>query len=319
MNSPLRASLALGCWLAAAAGQTAIVTDEVPAGFLPTEWVTAALKRTLSPQGRYVLQHGGPVRITDTREKIDAARRTLEEWQKAPALVPLELVFTTHARRPVQRLPVEPPVHDTGFPYPTRFDPPRIIMNGSGGFTFVPSQPRDFATRNVGSGTVANPAPSGYATTHPEVRLNETTTTSDIARRFSASATPGQTIALPVLPRVADPAALRALAVKLRAIDESEPAWTAAATELRIKPELPAGALVVNIVPHIVLAPNRRVPLQACAAAVLLAPAAPKNTGLLPRTDAEFYRLFLGTAPPDDAFTALTLTARVQYLGSPPR
>lgn len=319
MNCLLRASLALGCWTTAAGAQIAVVTEEVPAGFLPTEWVTATLKRALSPQGRYVLQHGGPVRITDTREKIDAARRALEELQKAPALVPLELVFTTHARRTVERLPVQPPVHDTGFPYPTRFDPPRVIMHGNGGFTFVPSQPRDFTTRNVGSGTVVNPAPTGDVTAQPEVRLNETTATSDVARRFSASATPGQNVTLPVLPRGSDPAALRALAVKLRAVDESEPAWPAAATELRIKPELSGGALVVNIVPHIVLTPSRRVPLHACAAAVLLAPAAPKNTGLLPRTDPEFYRLFLGTAPPDDSFTALTVTARVQYLGSPPR
>lgn len=319
MSLPLRASLTAFAVLAGAVAQPGFVTEEVPIGFLPTEWITAALKKTLSPQGRITFIHGGPVRISDEAGRVAAARRALEELQNAPAVVPMELAFATMARRTVQRLPVEPPVVDRGFPYPTRFDPPRVIMNGNGSVTVIPSQPRDFTTRSIGPGTSVNPAPTGYRTREPEVRTGETKTTGGITRRFTASTVPGKSVALSVLPQ-ADAVALHALAVKLGAIPPAEPVWPAAATELLIQPELSGGALVVNIVPQIVLAQGRRVPLQACAAAVLIARGTASNTGLLARTEPEFYRVFLGTPQAqDDTFTTLAVKAQVQYLGNPPR
>lgn len=319
VNSALRASLALIAGCCFAAEQPAIVTEEVPIGFLPVEWVTAALKKTLSAQGRTVFVHAGPVRISDEAERVAAARRAIEELQRAPAVVPMELAFVTMARRTVQRLPVQPPVVDRGIPVPNRYDPPRVIVHGNGGVTVIPSQPRDFTTRSTGSGAVVNPSTTGFATLDPEVRMSETTTTSSITRRFTASSVPGRPVAVTVLPQ-ADAAALRALALKLGAIGENEPAWPAARTELLLQPELSGGALAVNVTPQIVLPPARRIPLPACAAAVLIARGAASSTGLLPRTDPEFYRTFLG-APQvgDDTTTALTVKAQVQYLGSPPR
>lgn len=318
MKTLLHALLALG-WIASAAAQSPAVTEEVPIGFLPMEWVTAALKKTLSPQGRSVFVHGGPVRITDQRERVDAARRALADLQQAPAIVPMDIAFAITARRTEQRLPVSPPVVERGIPVPERYDPPRVIMDGTGGFTVIPSQPRDFRVRGVEPGTVVNTAPTGHRTLQPEVRMSETTTSGGIARRFTASAVPGKPVAITVLPQ-ADAAALRALALKLGAITETEPAWPAAGTELRLTPEHSDGALVVNVVPQIVLAQGRRVPLQACAAAVLIARGAAESTGLLPRTDPEFYRVFLGTPQAaDDTFTTLTMKAQVRYIGSPPK
>jgi hypothetical protein len=313
------ASLALliGGWLAAA--PAAPVTEEVPMGYLPTEWATSTLKKTLSPQGKFVLINAGPVRITDEPEKVEAARHALEALQKAPSIVPMDLAFVTFTRRTEQRLPVEPPVSDRGFPYPTRFDPPRVIMNGNN-VTIIPSQPRDFTTRRVGTGADVNLSPGGYATTQPEVRLSETSTTGTVLRRFTASTVPGRSLAFHVLPQVKDPAALRALALKLGAIAETEPAWPAAATELRVDAQVSEGALVVNLVPVVVLAGGRTVPIRNCAAAVLLARSAPSNKGLLPRADAEFYRLFFGSPQAaDDTFTTLTVKAQLQYVGNPPQ
>lgn len=302
------------------------MSEEVSIGYLPAEWIAGAMQKTLSPQGRFVLvTPTGPIRISDTGEKIDAARRALAELQKAPALVPVELSFTTSVRRVVQRLPAEQPVHDYGIPVPNRYDPPRVIANPGGGFTVVPAQPRDFTTRNVGPGTIVNPSPTGYRTLSPEVRISETTTSSGVARRFSASTVPGKPVAFTVLKQVPDVAALREVALKHKAIAESEPAWSAAGTELLVKPELSGGALMVTIVPQIVIpaaapAQARRIPINACAAGVLVARGAPANTGMLPRTDPEFYRLFFGNQEAvDDSVTALTVTASVQYLGSQPR
>lgn len=304
---------------ALAAPAPEIVTEEVPIGFLPMDWVNVTLKKTLSPQARTVFVHAGPVRITDTREKVDAARRALEELQKAPAFVSMELSFATTARRTVQRLPVEQPIVDRGIPYPTRFDPPRIIQ-GPNGVTVIPSQPREFTTRNVGPGTAVNPTGLGYITSDSEVRLNETTTVGGVTRRFTASSVPGKPVALAVQAQAADPAALRALALKLGSIVDAEPAWPAARTELLLKPDLSGSGMLVTITPQIIVPPARRIPLPASAAAVLIARGAPSNTGLLPRTDPEFYRVFLGTPrAEDDTYTALTIKAQVKYVGSPPQ
>lgn len=326
MKPLLHTALALFAAGVTAAGQ-GVVTEEVPIGFLPLEWVKSALQKTLSPQGRSVMvTPTGPLRLTDAEASVAAARRALAELQQAPALVPVELSFATTARRVVQRLPVEPPVVSNGIPVPNRYDPPRIIQNGAGGVTIVPSMPRDFHTRNVGPGTVVNPSPTGYQTQNSEVGLTETVTTGGLTRRFSASMVLGKPVALPVVRQVPDVAALRALALKYGAIADGEPAWPAAGTELVVRPELSGGALVVSITPQIVLPPAaagqpaRRIPLPACAAGVLIARGAPGSTGILPKTDPEFYRVFLGTPQAvEETVTALTVAAQVQYVGGPPK
>jgi hypothetical protein len=320
------ALFAAGAAAATAAGP-ALVTEEVPIGFLPLDWVKSALQKTLSPQGRSVMvTPTGPLRLTDAEASVAAARRALAELQQAPALVPVELSFSTTAQRVVQRLPVEPPVVSNGIPVPDRYDPPRIIQNAAGGVTIVPSMPRDFHTRNVGPGTVVNPSPTGYQTQNSEVRMTETITTGGPTRRFAASLVLGKAVTLAVVRQTPDPAALRALALKRGAIADGEPAWTAAGTELLVRPELSGGALVVNVTPQIVLPPAaagqppRRIPLSACAAGVLIARGAPGSTGMLPKTDPEFYRVFLGTPQAvEDTVTALTVKAEVQYIGSPPQ
>lgn len=324
MKPLLRTSLALVGAIGAVAAPP--VSEEVSIGYLPVDWVTATLRKTLSPEARYgFVSPDGPVRISDQRAKIDAARQALGELQKAPALVPIEISFATTTRREVQRLPVAPPVVDYGIPVPNRYDPPRIISHPGGGITVIPAHPRDFTTRGVGPGTVVNTAPIGYQTLTPEVRMRETVVTSNIARRFNASTVLDKPISLAVMRQSPEPAALRDLALKHRAIADNEPAWPAAGTELLITPELSSGALVVNIVPQIVVAASapaqpRRIPLKACAAAILVARGAPTNTGILPRTDPEFYRLFLGAQPAaDETVTSMTVTAKVQYVGGPPK
>jgi hypothetical protein len=192
--------------------------------------------------------------------------------------------------------------------------------------TVVPAQPRSFTTRRVGPGTSVNTNPTGYTTGEAEVRFSETETTTSLARRLSVSGVIGKPSTVPVLRQVPDPAKLYALALQRGAITDAEPAWTAAGTELLVTPELSGGALVVNVVPQIILPPPsagqppRRIPISACAAGVLVARGAPPSSGLLPKTNPEFYRVFLGAAQAvEDTITALTVTASVQYIGGPPQ
>jgi hypothetical protein len=327
VNSLLRVSCAsiLGGLIASAA-PPGIVSDDVPLGFLPREWVTGTLQKTLSPRGRYsFLTPTGPVRVSDEPEKVAAARRALDALQKAPALVPIELQFTTTAQRTVQRRPLESPVSGVSIPVPDRYDPPRVMSDGAGNYTVVPSQPRSFTTRKVGPGTVLNPSGTGYTTATPEARNTETATATIGARRFQASTVPGRPVAISVLRSVPDPAALHALARKYDAIPDGEPVWSAAGTDFSVEPRLADGALVVNVVPHIVLPATpsqaaRRIPIGACAAGILVARGAPPSKGLLPRSDPEFYRVFLGAPQAtDETLTSLTVGASVQYVGSPPK
>jgi len=319
--------LLLVSWGTAVLAQGAMETREIATGFLPGEWVTGKLRKVLSPGAPVTLIHGGQVRVTDQIEKVQAAVEALLELQKAPAVVPMEIVFTTVARKTVQRVPLEQPVAAEEFPFPHRFDPPRIIMNGNGGFTVIPIQPRDFRSRSVGAGTAVNPSGMGYFTREPEVRMAETTTTAvSTPRRFSVSTVPGRAVSVTLLNPVPDAAGLRALAEKLQGVDANEPAWTVAATELVVTPEISGAALLLTIVPQVALPPPvpgeapRRVPLRACAASVLVTPEARTNVGLLPRTDPEFYRLFLGTPEAtEETYTSVGIRAAAQYLGSPPQ
>lgn len=320
MSPSLRTALVLFAGSAVASGaETALSSEEVAIGFLPSEWVVAALKKTLSPRGRFTFIQHGPVRISDEPAHLAAARAELERLRNAPAVVPIELAFVAMASRTIERTPAAPPVVDRGFPYPTRFDPPRVIMNGSGGVTVIPSQPRDFTTRGVGTGAAVNPSASGFATRQPEVRVSETSPGSTLLRRFAASAVPGKAAVVTVQARAADTAALRALALQLGAITGDEPAWASAGTELLLTPILTQDALTVNVLPQILIAPSRRIPLSACAAAVPVRSGAPSATGLLPRADAAFHRVFLGAAVADDAIVTLGVKTRVQYIGSAPK
>lgn len=294
-------------------------------GFLPADWASAALARTVAPDGRYqFVTATGPIRVTASAAKLEAAREALAKLQSAPAVVPIELSFEVRERHTVQRLPVEPPVVDRQIPIPETYTPPRIIPR-AGGYIVIPSQPRTFTTRRVDPGTSINPSGIGYITGEPEVRMEETVTTGLIARRFSLSTVPGKEVSAYAQRQVSDPAALRALALRYGAIPANEPAWTAASTVLSVTPEFSGGSLMVKILPKIYLPaavagqPAREIPLTACLAGVLTARGSPASTGMLPKTDPEFYRTFLGAAQAvDGTVTAVTVAAQVQYVGNSP-
>src|SRR3954452_21967573 len=111
-------------------------TVDVPIGFVPPVWVTATLRKTLSPQGRFVLlTPNGTVRITDTQAKIEDAQDALEKLQKAPALVSLNLTFTVISKKTVEKQVTQGgPEGRNSFPYPTSYSAPKIAQRSGGGF-----------------------------------------------------------------------------------------------------------------------------------------------------------------------------------------
>jgi hypothetical protein len=299
--------------LLAAAALARAETEDVAIGFLPANWVSASMAKSLGANGRFVmLSPNGPVRIVAAPERIAAARTALSSLQTSPAIVALELSFVAFSDKVETRPSAAPPEVIDGIPAPRHFTPPRIVARPGGGAIAVPSQPifshRAAAVPAAGAGD----------------GIPVTTRSSRILRRVNASCILGQSVAVPLSPRAADPAALRGLAIKLDALPATEPEWTAASTELQVQTELKEGVLVVNVTPQLVLPATdggeaRRIPLAACAAGIPISRGAAAPVGTLPRTDAEFYRLIIGTAPTEaGAVTALRVTATVSYVGSPP-
>ena len=101
VNSLIQTWIALAAGAALASGAAAPgISEDIAVGFLPSDWITAALQKTLSPQGRSAwVSPTGPLRITDAPERVEAAHRALIELQQAPALVALDISFATIARR----------------------------------------------------------------------------------------------------------------------------------------------------------------------------------------------------------------------------
>jgi hypothetical protein len=296
-------------------------TEDMALGFLPLDAVSATLRKTLSPQGRFViLTQNGIVRVIDTPEKIRDARRVLEELQKSPAIFSIDLTLKTGLRRVTKSSSSQTPAEAVDIPIPQRFDPPRVMIGPNGRPIVIPAQPRDFTTQRVGPGVAVNVSPTGFSTNEPQVNVTRSSIEGGTARRFVGAGSFEKPALLAVSRQVADPAALRALALKVGAITEAEPAWTTAATEISITPEIARDGLVLNIVPQIIVfsgsgQPARRIPILACAAPVLAHRGIPVTIEGLPRADADFYRLFFGAADAgDETLTTLTFSTAMRYV-----
>src|SRR4051812_4581556 len=106
MNAHLLPLLAA---LLAGAGTGLAGTADIPTGFLPSAWVVEGVRKTLSPQGKFVvLNNTGVVRVTDSEEKIAEVHRLLATLQKAPATVSLNLGFITYGKKSVVHPNVSP-------------------------------------------------------------------------------------------------------------------------------------------------------------------------------------------------------------------
>jgi hypothetical protein len=288
-------------------------TVDIPTGYLPPAWVVEGVRKTLSPQGKFVvLNNTGVVRVTDTEEKIAEVYRVLGALQKAPATVSLNMGFITYGKKTTTV-----PVTSGGgggdeFPFPRKFSPPRIVQGPNGSVTAIPAQPSQFTGRAAGaSGTVTQ-------------NITKVENTKQLAKRILATSIPEKPAPVPLLAKVEDVKGLHDFAVKVGAVGQQEPAWTAASTELLVTTELVGAELRVTITPQIALpgaAPGqeRRIPVKACSAQISITRSIPAPTGKLPLADSEFYRLFMGLPPggPDD-FTALNLTGEVRFVGTQP-
>lgn len=297
--------------------------EDISIGSLPAESVTATLRKTLSPQGRFVvLPAGGTVRIFDTPDKIETARRVLQEMQNAPSIVSFAINVRTGMRQVTRQSPQQGPV-DYEIPVPQTYGAPQIVGQTGGRVIVTPGMPGNFTTRHVNPGdrVYVNPGyVTGGYTTGTEMRVTNTSTEGGVNRKYTGSTVFPRPAAVTVSAAVPDPQGLHDWAVKNGAVPVGEPAWASAGTELAVTPEHAGDGLLLNLMPQIVLAgpvgqPPRRIPVKVCAASVLTKPGAPATLEGFPGADPEFYRLFFGVKEStDDTSTMITVAAATEYM-----
>ncbi|MGB8352506.1 MAG: hypothetical protein WCD79_01325 [Chthoniobacteraceae bacterium] len=298
--------------------------EDISIGSLPAESVTAALRKMLSPQGRFViLAVNGTVRIFDTPAKIDEARKVLQDLRNAPAMVSFAISVRTGMQR-VQESPNPGPV-DYEIPVPQTYGAPRIAAGQGGNGTVVPGNPGNFTTRHVAPGerVYVNP---GYVTggyvTGTEVQVQRTSVEGGVNHNYAGSTVFPKPVAVTVATAVNDPEGLHDWAIKNGAVPANEPAWINAGTEIVVTPEHGDNGLLLNMTPQIVLpgAPGqaaRRIPIKVCATSVLTKPGAPAKLEGFPGADAAFYRLFLGAQDSvEGTSTLITVAAGMNYTAS---
>jgi hypothetical protein len=298
--------------------------EDMPLGSLPAESVNVALRKTLSPQGRYViLAVNGTVRIFGTPDKIAEARKVLEALRNAPSIVTFQIDIRTGMHEVTRQNPGSEPIA-SGYeiPVPQTYSPPRIV-----GQNVAPGMPGNFTTRQVdrGSGSYVNPrayVTGGYVT-GTEVRTQQTGLQGGVIHRFKGSTEFPKAVAIPVSSKVDDPAGLHDWAVTNGAIAANEPAWAGAGTDIVVTPEDTSDGVLLNMTPEIVipggnLQAPRKVPLKTCSTSVLVKRGVPAVVDGFTGADSEFYRLFMGAQESNqNASTRISVSAGIDYIAQP--
>jgi len=145
-----------------AASAQSVIKKEIDVGVANLEQVKPVLEEALSPQGKFVLlAHENSVMVIDTPAGIEAAEQALGGADFPDPDVALDFEFVTGLPARRQEITVAQEV-----PFPTRYDPPQIIVGRTGGVTVVPATPTDFRRRNIGvtSETAARRNPDGSIT-----------------------------------------------------------------------------------------------------------------------------------------------------------
>ncbi|NOY01035.1 MAG: hypothetical protein GXP30_15100 [Verrucomicrobia bacterium] len=129
------------------------IRKELPTNHAPADLLRPLLKKTLSPQGRFVVfATKGTVLVIDTADKVRAAELALATMDS-----PVPDVVLDFAINPGNKMPSSPrKISFSGFwrdfPYPTAYLAPRIptAVGAGGNFVITPAHPTGFKRRKVG-------------------------------------------------------------------------------------------------------------------------------------------------------------------------
>lgn len=233
---------------------------EMPTGILPPEVVRSVIDKHKSKDGRYVLlSNRQRVLVIDVPDHWFAVEEAIMKVDPSKLDVALDFAFRTVVP-PVTAItvPVDPFEKLEGdFPVPTRYSPPRVILNGGGFYTVVPATPTTFTRRNVGVSMEADPFAVTKRITSAAGSTHEPDFEGYIANA-SGTFAGGKTGVLPVLAQVAQPEFFASM-LKKAGVESKISPDTVIESQLLVNPTIRPAGVVLELTPQLVVNGKRKV------------------------------------------------------------
>lgn len=294
--------------------------QKLATGHIPIESLRPALEKVLSPEGRFVILPGqGQILVIDRAENIAAATKAIALIEAPPPQVALDFAFKTNV---APGMAGPRPVDSLGdFPFPTRYEPPRIItgLNG-GGMVVVPAHPTGFRRRNVGTTleTTGVMNPDGSVTLDINAEHTEFEGFINYGSAILASGVPGT---VPVVNGVANPRFFAPILQQGRIL---VPIFetTRVSTQILVKPEAVQNQVTLDLIPQLEIesaepgTEKTTVPLTQFRTSLTLQNGQTGKIAGFTGATAEFNRHFLGAKAGEEGGTAIQIRATLAAGGT---
>lgn len=298
---------------------------ELPSGHAPPELLRETIQQNLSAYGKFVLlQQKGKVLVIDFPDKIAEVEKALAALDAPAPEVVMDFAFRNAVNQPPagggRALNVLGPVSSTGgFPYPTSWDPPRIVGIPGGGFAVVPAHPRNFVRRNVG----VTMETEGFVNPDGSISLNinaEHVEFEGFINYGSAILAPGFSGIVPVLGNAANPVFFGPILTENRIL---VPIFdtTRIQTQVVVRPQVIGERVRVEMIPQLIVEDaeagvDETVSLKDYRTSIEL-----NNGGVgvargFTGASADFNRNFLGEDPAKPGSADIMIRATVQPAGT---
>lgn len=291
------------------------IKKEIDVGVADLESIRPVLKEALTPAGKFVLlPNKGAVLVIDTPAGVLAAEQAIGGANLAQADVALDFEFVTGL----------PPRHHSitvgrEVPFAVEFEPPRIIVGPSGGFTVVPATPTRFQKRNIGvtSETTSTVNPDGSIT----MDINTEHTEFEGFINYGSAILPAGGIgAVPVNGQVANPMFFHPF-IDAGAINMPIISTTRISTSIVIRPRVNLGAVSLDVMPRLTIEPEEdeqserepeMVDLRQFRTTIEIPRGEVGKVRGLAGADDEFNRHFFGAENLESGSTAIVVKAKLQ-------
>lgn len=292
----------------------ALARQKLTTGHVPIEVLRPALEKVLSPEGRFVILPGkGEILVIDHRANIQAAAKTISTLEVPPPRVGLDFAFKTNV---APGMAGPKPVDSFGdFPFPTRWQGPRIIPTGPF-ITVIPAHPTNFRRRVVGdvleTGATVNPD----GTIALDIN-HESTEFEGFINYGSGIFTSGFPGVVPVVNGVGNP---RFFSPFLDASRILVPVFetTRISTQILLRPQVVANQVHLEMVPQLEIelqepgAETTKVPLSQFKTTLNIANGQVGKINGFEGATAEFNRNFLGAKKQDEGGTAILIRPTIR-------
>ena len=298
-------------------GEKERVSSEFATGHATLDALNAAMKQTLSPEGRFVIFDArGKIVVTDTPERVKAAGEAIENLQANPPDVIVDIAVRTGARM-VETQTSRAPVAGTSIPMPTRYLPGRISRSSDGSIAVTPAHPTGFRYREIGPDDDVRAIGRSGSVIERGVNVTRSSLQGGTLRKTMMITKLGKPGSAAVTPQTPDPAFLREY-VKSLGVEAPGGRWLAVQSRFQIKPSLVGTYIMLEVTPQLAVRVEGRsapeiVTLEGLTTQITTPQGKTASAPAFEKASPEFNRKFLGDATGgDDARTMLSFRARLK-------